>query len=880
MKRVVVVVLLIDLVLVLSCARSIVVEREPLTRLLSRARALESCCRWEEAEQTLDQAMRQHPAAIEPWLLLGKLYEAQGEHARAVHFWDRILAVRTEEHEAIVGRWRSLLALASSDRAISDSLFALVRTEVETWHTRIPRTRLSLEVSYEGWRILGEGSLARRVGSVMAFRHPDTKLSMEFSSSAFYDSLSQLGHDKGKRIRFLRRFLADHPVSPWRGEAYARLASALSEKREFDVLVRTLRSWRQESPDDPRALNTSAFLFLENNLGDYRALQYARRALDAVARYRPPDGYPAQRWKLERHGLESSAGTNYARALLRRGDYETAARVAEDVIAGVPRDVDSDVTAAAARVVLAQSLIAQKYKERGAELLVQALIEGDVGNIWTSRAESVLAVVLRRMGVLAEPVYYARAVSQYHGPRFVDVTSRYGLMDIRGGRVAWGDYDGDGWVDLLIDGRSIFRNIEGRRFTETSQGLGLGSSNAFGGLWADVDNDGDLDLFLAATGNEQSRDQLLLFRSGAYGAVSSFPGDDFPTEGAAFCDFDGDGWLDLYLAKYEKLGARGEGPPDRLLMNGKNGVFIDKSNESGIGEPYLAGRGVNCGDYDNDGDQDIFVSNHRLQPNLLWENDGSGRFVDVSCVRGVRGVEKEGWWGHTIGSAWGDYDNDGDLDLISANLAHPRFIDCSDRTMLLVNDGQEPPRFKDMRAPSGIVYAESHCDPAWADVDSDGDLDLFITSIYKGSRSFLYLNDHGRFKDVTYLAGVRVLNGWGCAFADFDRDGDEDLVVGSEDGVRLFRNQSSGHWLNVAAVGNGSSTNRDCIGCRVSVTSPSGVQIREIQCGKGTMSLNSLIQHFGFGTSIGPVAITVRFSDGEMREVPGVALDQLVVVYQ
>ena len=100
----------------------------------------------------------------------------------------------------------------------------------------------------------------------------------------------------------------------------------------------------------------------------------------------------------------------------------------------------------------------------------------------------------------------------------------------------------------------------------------------------------------------------------------------------------------------------------------------------------LCGRGVSPCDYDRDGDMDIFVSNYRLQENFLWENR-RGEAVNAALLRGVAGTETDGWWGHTIGSAWADWDNDGDWDLFSANLAHPRYITFSDRSMLYRNDG-------------------------------------------------------------------------------------------------------------------------------------------------------------------------------------------------
>jgi hypothetical protein len=323
---------------------------------------------------------------------------------------------------------------------------------------------------------------------------------------------------------------------------------------------------------------------------------------------------------------------------------------------------------------------------------------------------------------------------------------------------------------------------------------------------------------------------------------------------------------------------------------------------------------VNWGDFNNDGFQDCYVSNYRLCENFLWVNNHDSTFTNQAAQLGVAGGEVNGWYGHTIGSEWADYDNDGDLDLFTANLAHPRYIEFSNRSMLYENrltpsaprpSPLAPGPFVDVRAASGIRYEETHSDPAWADVDNDGDLDLYITSIYEGRRSFLYENGastaginfaetQGRsaweqkapdgrmrlpvmFGENTWHSGTRVFNGWGCAFADFDNDGDQDLVVGSGSGVKLFRNEQKGsNWLEVRVIGR--RANRAGIGARVRVTQGKSRQIREVEGGKGTTSQNSLVQHFGFGRFDTPVTVEVRFGPNSRAAVKGVKPNQLITV--
>ena len=495
-------------------------------------------------------------------------------------------------------------------------------------------------------------------------------------------------------------------------------------------------------------------------------------------------------------------------------------------------------------------------------------------------------------------------------------------------RPAWGDYDNDGDDDLLVSAARLYRNNGDGSFTDVSEEAGIvGLSGS--GVWADYDNDGHLDYYAFSRGTGSGDRDRLVHNNGdgtfsPVDDVYNVPWDYYPTEAAAWGDYDGDGWVDLYAANYELPGEDlGAGTPDKLWKNLGGGKFRDASVEAGVTFPILqCGRGVNWGDFDNDGDLDLYVSNYRLDRNFLWRNDGDGTFTSAGYELGVSGEQVQGAFGHSIGSVWGDFDNDGDLDLFVANLAHPRFIEFSDKSMFYLNNGPPDYIFTDIREEAGITYSETHSDPIFWDYDNDGYLDLFITCVYTEYLSYLYHNEGDlSFSEQSYATGLHLLNGWGAAAADYDRDGDLDLATRSFFRSRLNDVEAPKHWLQVRLHGN--KTNSAGIGCRISVStalegdgvdgrsvdgdedaeaeaesetdSESGgeadaeadgegpgtmTQIREVEGGKGTGVQSSLVQHFGLGGAAEALEVRVRWVDGAETVLHDVAADQLIDIYE
>jgi tetratricopeptide (TPR) repeat protein len=677
-----------------------------------------------------------------------------------------------------------------------------------------------------------------------------------------------------------------------------RLARAESYVRNFPdgrMAFRAARTWLRAQAEAPGSgsapLQTSVLAMLAD--GDHRQLQAAAASwliekqkdperaialLERSLRNLEEDGWasipPYFTEELWREQVEHERGRCHyllGRARLQKGDL------------------------AGARTDLAAAL--HGYSDPGAVHHYFAVLERQAGSeeetIQHLRKALELSSALGKTeellsSVLREARGYEGAAADYFRQRenvvvFTNVTAAAGLAGVSAQRVAWGDYDNDGYDDLFLARGRLFRNRGDGTFVDATQetGLvGLGKSN--GGLWGDYDGDGYLDLLVTARrGNSLWRNAA---GSGFVDVTATAFGDteEGYTQAGAWGDLDNDGDLDIYLANYERRGVtRGLCSQDQLLRNDGDGAFTDVTTQAGmLSEEPMCGRGVTWSDADNDGWQDIIVANYRLDPNFVWRNQGDGSFVDVAAERGLQGREVAGAYGHTIGPVAGDLDGDLDTDVYLSNLAHPRYIEFSDKSMLLMNPGGPDPVFVNRFSESGIAFDETSSDPALADVDNDGDLDLYVTSIYRGRTSRLYLNDgHGRFQDHSWLSGTRVQNGWGAAFADFDDDGDPDLLIASRDGVQLFRNEgTTNHWIKVRIEDQG--CNRFGVGAKVSVRRGGRVQIREVTAGRGTGSQDSVTVIFGLGSGEEPIDIEARTLCGSTLRETVFSANRTVVLRQ
>ncbi|MGH6690897.1 MAG: CRTAC1 family protein, partial [Gammaproteobacteria bacterium] len=358
-------------------------------------------------------------------------------------------------------------------------------------------------------------------------------------------------------------------------------------------------------------------------------------------------------------------------------------------------------------------------------------------------------------------------------PPFVNEPMRFGMIRHGPGGISAADVDGDGFYDLFVpDGveSKLFRNLGDGRFADVTAAAGLaGLDGVSVGVFADVDNDGDRDLFVSRTFSPNQ-----LFRNRGDGTfedatAGSGLGEDCCTTVASWGDIDNDGLLDLYVGRYldpreaipTTFYAR-NGEPNRLYRNlgpGSDGQvrFEDVTERAGVGETGLC-LGTVFGDYDDDGDADLYVVND-FGRNTLYRNDGGGTFTDVTVASGTLA------YGAGMSAAFADYDGDGRLDLYVANIRseHGWFAESPTVWRYMANSWRQGvwrtdmPLYMEIFRQSGTRFVE-------------------VFRQMASGNTLLRNRGDGTFEDVTWDAGANPVGWyWGSNFGDLDNDGDQDL---------------------------------------------------------------------------------------------------------
>ncbi len=446
---------------------------------------------------------------------------------------------------------------------------------------------------------------------------------------------------------------------------------------------------------------------------------------------------------------------------------------------------------------------------------------------------------------------------------FRDVTDEAGVGDPGFGLgVTVGDYDNDGDPDLYVNNfgpNVLYRNNGDGTFDDVTHQARVSCGNCVGAgaCFLDADGDGLVELYVANYVDFQVENHVLRMQDG------------IPSQTGPLC--------------YEPVA-------DVLYSNNGDGTFTDVSHQSGVGRVASNGMGMVCADYDNDGDTDVFVVND-LEGNFLFENDGSGHFEEIGMMLGL-GYNFEGVPTGSMGVDCGDYDSDGWLDF---------FMTCYSRELPILYRNQEGGRFCDVTSVTGAgTGSEPHVNwgTAFADFDNDGDRDLFVahghidpdvhrwdsTMAFRVRNMLLENSGDGNFVNVSDHCGdglEPVESSRGIGAEDLDNDGDSDVVIlNSRAGATILRNdtETSNHWLQVEL--RGKRANRDGIGSHVRVTAGGRMQLAEVHSGRGYQSHHGMRLHFGLGACVHVERIEVRWLGGGTQIVEDVEADQLVVIVE
>ncbi len=520
----------------------------------------------------------------------------------------------------------------------------------------------------------------------------------------------------------------------------------------------------------------------------------------------------------------------------------------------------------------------------------------------------------------------AIAASEGGLPTFTDVTKEAGIrfvhsfgddkldsiVETTGAGCAFFDYNNDGYLDIyLVNGcyhpvvshpsgrhlagklrNALYRNNRDGTFTDVSREAGVDDPGfGMGAYAADYDNDGNVDLFVTNYGPD------VLYHNngdGTFSDVSKKAGvnSDLWGVGATWLDYNNDGFVDLFVGNYLTYDPEYryyyaadnfpgplsyKGQPDILYRNKGDGTFEDVTQKAGLYNPEGRAMGVTSGDFDDDGDMDIFVCNDAME-NYFYLNNGDGTFREIALLSGTA-FGQSGEATSAMGPDFGDIDRDGRMDLVVPDLGY---------CCVYRNLGNQV--FEERSNIMGVASVVGQYE-SWSgnlfDYDNNGYLDLFIANgnphRLEEQEDVLMRNDRGRrFVDVSANSGEyfhRKYIGRGAAVGDYDNDGDMDILILNLNGPAILLRNDGGnrnHWLTIRTVG--TKRNRCGIGARIRLTAGGLVQIAEVKSGSGYLSTSDMRVHFGLGDQAEASRIEIRWPSGRVQVLTGAKADQILTV--
>jgi len=485
------------------------------------------------------------------------------------------------------------------------------------------------------------------------------------------------------------------------------------------------------------------------------------------------------------------------------------------------------------------------------------------------------------------------------------------IIESSGGGASFLDYDKDGFIDLYLctgiylDGFSkgekpdvlpsnrLYRNRGDGTFDDVSEKAGANdAAYSMGAVIGDYNNDGYPDIFVCNYGAN------ILYRNNGNGTFTNVTkkakvaGGNECSVGAAWLDYDNDGYLDIYVGNYLKFDPEFKyfyapdgfpGPmaydaqPDYLYHNNGDGTFEDVTASMGINDADGRAMGVGAFDYDDDGFVDIYVANDHSF-NYMWHNDGGKGFTDRGTMSGTA-FSQAGEATVSMSVDFADYNSDGLLDIFK-----------SDDTYCTLYENQGNGIFIDKANYAGITSAAAQFvgwTSAFVDFDNDGDADIFKTN---GALKHLYGHEdqlfenigEGKFKDISNDLGSYFHEeyvGRGACLGDYDNDGDFDIYIANLNNRGMFLRNNKGNlnnWLIINLIG--SKSNFDGIGARIQITSGGKVQTAQKKSSSGYLSQSDHRIHFGLAKNESVEKIEIKWPSGKLQVIENTKANQIITI--
>jgi hypothetical protein len=532
---------------------------------------------------------------------------------------------------------------------------------------------------------------------------------------------------------------------------------------------------------------------------------------------------------------------------------------------------------------------------------------------------------------LAPEATGVRTENRYADPRMRGELYQEFETSSIGTGVTIGDYDGDGRPDIFVVSKTeschLFRNLGGWKFEDVTEKAGVGDKGAAAIIWkqgatfVDINNDGLLDIYVCRF---NAPNRLYINQGdGTFKEMAHAYGLDVKDSSvmAAFCDYDRDGWLDVYIAtNILNIATQPNGQRGYLFHNNRDGTFTDVTDRAGISGESQS-HSATWWDYDNDGWPDLYVANDYGVPDKLYHNNRDGTFTDTLD----RVLPHTAF--SSMGSDLGDVNNDGLIDLLVADMAatthqwdHHMMADARARTQELPDGSTAAPKYHrstlllntgtgrclEAAFLANLAATDWTWSPRFEDLDNDGRLDFFVTNGFPrdpgvdvvkrlmGAETpaeririmyasppqtevhlgFRNLGDL-QFEDVSAEWGLNQKGvSFGTAFGDLGGDGNLDIVYANyHDGVIVLRNDNdTGHRVNIDL--RGTVSNRFGVGATVKIESALGVQVRQLWLARGYMSSSEPMLHFGLGGDTSIRRMVVTWPSGHVQTFENLVVDR------